>query len=121
MQDSDHEIDRLLCTGSDHDLFWIALNRACSPQIVTDRPAKFGQAARIGIAEMAVTERAEDARAELPPQFHCPGIHQGAPQIERALITLHRDVDEIVDRQRLLGLRAGSRGRLPATRWPAPF
>ena len=37
------------------------------------------------------------ACAELAPQFGGAGVHQRAPQIERALVALLRDVDETAD------------------------
>ena len=111
----DDQIDRMLGAGRHHDLLRITSNRARSPQIIADRATQFRQAARIGIAEVTGPERAKRAGAELAPDLHGPGVHQGAPQVERALLVLHRDVDDVGNRPRRHGSRCGGNpGRRPA-------
>ena len=111
----------MLGTGGNYDLLGIALNGACGPQVIADCPAKRGQAARIGIAKVIVTERTKDPRAEPPPQFHGARIHEGAPQIERSLIALYGHIDEVADWRCFHDTGSCDRDRTPSAFGLEPF
>ena len=66
-QDPDDDVDRLLRSRRDHDLFGIAFHRAGGLQIIADGFSKFDRSARVGIAKMARIQRTKGACAELAP------------------------------------------------------
>jgi hypothetical protein len=54
---------------SDYDLFGLATNRTCGPQVVSNGLAQFEHAAWIGIAEVMSSKGAQRAGAEFSPQL----------------------------------------------------
>ena len=60
-------------------------------------------------------QRTEGARAQSAPEFHGPCVDQRASEVERPLIALRRDVDEIAEGLQWRGIGGDRRGRLPAS------
>src|SRR3954452_13050438 len=65
VHDAGHDIDGLLGARGDHDLFGLTPHGTRGPQIITNGPAQFQHAARVAIAEMLPSKRAQAACAEL--------------------------------------------------------
>src|SRR6185369_15576236 len=86
-------------------------------QIIADRLSKFDRSARVGISKMARIQRTKTTCAELAPQFQRSVVDQRASEVERPLIALHRDIDEIAERLHLHGFERDRRRRLLASRW----
>jgi hypothetical protein len=82
LQDTDNDIDGLLRARSDYDLFGLATNRACGPQVVSNGLAQFEHAAWIGIAEVMSSKGAQRADAEFSPQLGGARIHQRTPRLK---------------------------------------
>ena len=69
LHDAGNDIDSLLGARGDDDLFGLATNRTCGPQVVSNGLAQFEHAAWIGIAEVMSSKGAQRAGAEFSPQL----------------------------------------------------
>ena len=115
-KDSDDDVDRLLRSCRDHDLIGVASHGAGGLQVIADGLSKLDRSARVGISKMAWIQRTESAGAQFAPELDRPGVQQRASEVERPLVALRRDIDEIADRlQRRGGSRCRRRRRLPAS------
>ena len=66
-KDADDDVDRLLRSRRDHDLFGIASHRPGRLQVFADRLSKLDRSARVGISKMARIQRTKGTCAELAP------------------------------------------------------
>ena len=82
VQDSDHEIDRVLGTSGNYDLLGIAFDGASRLKIVADDLSQFDHAARVAIAKMTCFQTPKRAGARFAPQFHGSRVDQGAAEVD---------------------------------------
>src|ERR1700694_3606885 len=95
----------------DYDLFGIASHRSSRLQVLTDCLSKFDRSARVGISQVALVQRTEGTSTQFAPERYRPSVHKRAPQVERSLFALHRDINEIADGMHLLGAGLDRRNR----------
>ena len=65
---------------------------------------------------MARVQDTEGARTQSAPEFRRPCVDKRAPEVERPLIVLRGDVDEIAEGLQRRGTGCDRRGVLPASR-----